>query len=60
MKLALHALLLSVAVIARGAIPLPEAQRLAVVAARVEVGCRPVEEGLAQPNPQPSVRRVNG
>lgn len=36
----------------------PEAERLAVVAARVAAGCRSVEEGLAQPNPQPSVRQL--
>ncbi len=37
---------------------LPEAERLAVVAARVAAGCRSVEEGLARPNPQPSVRQL--
>ena len=40
------------------AAPFPEAERLAAVAVRVAAGCRSVEEGLAQPNPQPSVRQL--
>ena len=36
----------------------PEAERLAFVAKRVEAGCRSVEDGIAQPNPQPSVRHL--
>ena len=41
-----------------GASPLPEAERLAVIGTRVEAGCRSVEAGLSQPNPQPSVRQL--
>lgn len=41
-----------------GANSLPESERLAVVAARVEAGCRQTEAGLAVPNPQPSVRQL--
>lgn len=53
-------MLLSVALLARApaATPLPEADRLAAIATRVEAGCRQVEAGLAQPNPQPSVRQL--
>ena len=36
----------------------PETERLALVARRVEAGCRSVEDGIAQPNPQPSVRHL--
>lgn len=42
----------------QGAPAIPDAERLAVVAERVEAGCRQVEQGLAQPNPQPSVRQL--
>jgi len=40
------------------ATPLLEAERLVVVATRVEAACRSVEEGAVQPNPQPSVRQL--
>lgn len=42
----------------RGATPLPEIERLAAIATRVEAGCRQVEERLASPNPQLSVRQL--
>lgn len=51
-------LLLVAGGITQGATSFPEAERLAVVAVRVEAGCRSVEAGLAQPNPQPSVRQL--
>ena len=43
---------------ANGASPLPEAERLAAVATRVEASCRSFERGLATPDPQPSVRQL--
>ena len=43
---------------ANGATPIPEAERLAAVATRVEASCRSFERGLASPNPQPSVRQL--
>ena len=49
---------LAVTVAVHGATPLPEAARLATIAARVETGCRSFEQGLAGPNPQPSVRQL--
>ncbi|MCC6822340.1 MAG: hypothetical protein IT579_16540 [Verrucomicrobia subdivision 3 bacterium] len=58
MSILLPILLLSAAVIAQGGSSVPEAERLAVVATRVEAGCRQVEAGLANPNPQPSVRQL--
>jgi hypothetical protein len=51
-------LLLLAAGTANGATPLPEAERLAAIATRVEASCRSFEEGLAGPNPQPSVRQL--
>ena len=54
-----HALaLLGASGTAWSAMSLSEADRLATVAANVEAGCRSVEEGLANPNPQPSVRQL--
>jgi hypothetical protein len=41
-----------------GATPPTEVERLTAIATRVEAGCRQVEEGLANPNPQPSVRQL--
>jgi hypothetical protein len=41
-----------------GATPLPEAERLAAIATRVEASCRSFEEGLVNPNPHPSVRQL--
>ena len=38
------------------AAPLPD--RLAVIGARVEAGCRSLERELTRPNPQPSVRQL--
>ncbi|MCX6915395.1 MAG: hypothetical protein NT167_20520, partial [Verrucomicrobia bacterium] len=43
---------------ANGATPLPEAERLAAIATRVETSCRSFERGLATPDPQPSVRQL--
>ena len=43
---------------AHGATPLPEAEHLAAIAVRVEASCRSFEQGLAGPNPQPSVRQL--
>lgn len=52
------ALFLAVTTANTCATPVPEAERLAVVSARVEAGCRYVEDGLANPNPQPSLRQL--
>jgi len=41
-----------------GAAPTAEADRLAWIGTRVEAGCRSLEQGLANPNPQPSVRQL--
>jgi hypothetical protein len=51
-------LLLLAAGTANGATPLAGAERLAVIATRVEASCRSFEQGLATPNPQPSVRQL--
>jgi len=51
-------LLLLAAGTANGATPLPEAERLAAIATRVEASCRSFEQDLARPNPQPSVRQL--
>jgi hypothetical protein len=48
----------AVTVNSRGANPLPEAERLAAIATRVETSCRSFEQGLATLNPQPSVRQL--
>ncbi|NOS70984.1 MAG: hypothetical protein HOP33_13765 [Verrucomicrobia bacterium] len=50
--------LLMAAINMRGETVLQEPERLALVGSRVEAGCRSVEEGLANPNPQPSVRQL--
>ncbi len=49
---------LAIAVPVRAATILPESERRALVATRVEEDCRNVENGLANPNPQPSVRQL--
>jgi hypothetical protein len=51
-------LLLVVAQGISGAAPPPETERMAAVGTRIQAGCRSVEQGLANPNPQPSVRQL--
>lgn len=50
--------LLLAAQASNGAAPTAEADRLAAIGTRVEAACRSVEQGLAEPNPQPSVRQL--
>ncbi len=52
------ALFLAVTTANTCATPVPETERLAVVSVRVEAGCRYVEDGLANPNPQRPGQRV--
>jgi hypothetical protein len=51
-------LLLLAAGTTNGATPIPEAERLAAIATRVEASCRSCEQDLASPNSQPSVRQL--
>ena len=51
-------LLLVATQVARGAASVAEGERLAAVAARVEMGCRNLEQDAARTNAQPSVRQL--
>jgi len=44
--------------VTQAATPTPKPERLAVIAARVEAGCRSCERDLDRPDPQPSVRQL--
>ena len=59
MKVCLFIFVFAVIALAAGAVSVPtEAERLAVIKARIEKACADFERKMASPNPQPSVREL--